>query len=481
MKKKLLLLLGGLFFSGCVGTQSMLMPNQNYTNPYANTNGTTNQQYITKPNLEMYINNPILNVETDLILAEELATMVKMNNLLLDRMPISYEDKWPELLRDFQKNFKNIKDKKAKEEYTKYLEEMLKKDYSFYQIYDPSDLKEEIKRTGGFALVTNPSAMKKIVLLKIVESYGKNLEHLKNVISYQPLGCGAKYPNPEFEDMFRPLKANVCTKIENRFAKKCEFFSKPIEDILYEYEDGFFNLKVGPQCFKVVRGHSYPSFKAAFYELLPNSKRDAIREADEDLQSITYEIADVKSQIRVLEEDKKNKEKNQNKIAALKKKLKELEKKEDNIKDVRSKLFEEAMNQIVIDKDKAKLAQKLKIITDYMNHNLTSVGIGTVILTVNTFLDIREILSLGGNSQNAIMMTAAIFMADKRAKNMQEAMELAKKRLKLLLQRAVRLPKNAVVTAYAIGAQKSFLSDYIDYIEAVIEAGKKAGHIKDKK
>ena len=69
MKKKLLLLLGGLFFSGCVGTQSMLMPNQNYANPYANTNATTNQQYITKPNLEMYINNPILNVETDLILA----------------------------------------------------------------------------------------------------------------------------------------------------------------------------------------------------------------------------------------------------------------------------------------------------------------------------------------------------------------------------------------------------------------------------
>ena len=481
-----------LIMGGCMGTQNMLYPSyqnkpltkqqreaiaKKYKKQYGNFQ---NKMIMQKPTLEYYINNPILNVEMDTILAEELATMIKMNKLILDRIPISIDDKWPELLRDYQKGLSD-KDKnstkisKAKDAYNEYLDNLLKKDYSFYQIYDPVALNKQIKSVAGIAIVTSPSAMKKIILLKIIENYGKNMEHLKNTISYKPLGCSKKYYNPKFSNMFKPLKKHICRRIERRLAKRCEFFSKPIEDILFKYEKGFYDLKVGARCFKVVRGKSYPSFKRAFYNLLPNNKRDSIKRADEELENINMALAKLKGEIEVA---KKSDKKDENRIALLEKKEKILKEKKDNIEEKRSKLFEDAKSHIVVNKEKIELALKLKTIIDYINHNLTSVGIGTTILTVNTIFDVKDIAKLGINAQNALMMTAAIYMQNSKNKNYKEGLKLAKKRLKLLLKRAIKLPENAITIVYGISSQKSFISDYEDYIDALIEAGKKAKYIK---
>jgi hypothetical protein len=57
-----------------------------------------------------------------------------------------------------------------------------------------------------------------------------------------------------------------------------------------------------------------------------------------------------------------------------------------------------------------------------------------------------------------------------------KALDLTKKRLKFLLKRTVMLPKNAAEVVAGIVTQKMIMSDYEDYIDAIIEAGKKAGY-----
>jgi len=132
-------------------------------------------------------------------------------------------------------------------------------------------------------------------------------------------------------------------------------------------------------------------------------------------------------------------------------------------------LFEKAKKEIVVDKNKILLAKKIKTVFDYINSNLTGVGIGTVVLSINTLNDVKDIISLGANSMNAIQMTAAIYLIDNPGKTQQEAIEYAKKRLTLLLKRIIDLPANAAAIIYGIASQKSIISDYIDYVDAYLK------------
>jgi hypothetical protein len=490
MKLKFKLLATASFFllSGCVNTNNLAMQNvlniaqNNNTQPTvinSSYNQNNNLNNSSSPfTLGIYIDNPILNVEIDTVLAEELATVIKMNNLIVNNMPISIEDKWPELLKDYQDYSKNKEMKKfenEKKEYDEYLISLLKNDYSFYKYYDPDNIRKQIKSLAGLALIAHPSAMKKIVVLKIIQKYGLNIEHLKNVISYKPLGCGVPYYNPKFASMFKPVKKSLCEEIDKKLSKQCEFFSKSLEDIIYKYEDKFYSLKVGANCLKAVEGKTYPSFRTAFYSLMADDLRNKIKQMDDELRNVHIKIAHLKSDIKIAEAKKEN----ENKILVLKKSLKKLEKEKDNIESIRDKLYEEAKNRIIVDKEKVKLALKLKILVDYIKSNLVNVGVGTTVLSINTFLDVKELLNLGPKADNAIELTVLVYMADNKLLDKNEAVNIAKKRLALLLKRAALLPKNVFIIVYGIGAQISMLSDYTDYLDAVINAGKKAKIIKE--
>jgi len=460
---------GGLFFTGCVNQMmsSAIIPQTQNTQSSINKNK-SNNFFSVNPNqlrLEYFTENPILNIEMDLIFAEELATTLKLNSLILDRMPISTQDKWPELLDDFSKNDKNFS-KEAVDKYDQYLTSLLKKDYSFYRIYDPDTLKKSMKNIGGLALMVNPSAMKKIVILTIIGKYGKHLEHTKNVISYKPLGCGVAYYNPKFKDMFKPVKRSVCKKIDREVGKKCPFFTLPMEEILLKYSKNFYDLKVGAKCFRAVEGKTYHSIKDAFYSLLPNKYKKDIKNKDVELTILDNKILKLKEKIK-LEENKEKKDEKQ--ITLLNKKLKELETKKENIEKLRKKLFEKATKEIVVDKNKILLAKKIKTVFDYINSNLTGIGIGTVVLSINTLNDVKDIISLGANSMNTIQMTAAIYLIDNPGKTQQEALNFAKKRLTLLLKRVKDLPANAAAIIYGIASQKAIISDYIDYVDAYLK------------
>ena len=478
------LALAALMFSGCVSElasvgSAMAGLGNTSTKTTTVTKTTTKEGNVTKTqinqlpklNLAIYIDNPILNVETDLVLAEELASVLKFNNLLLDRMPVSTKDIWPELLIDYQKSHKNIS-KKLIEQYNNCLLHELTYDYSFYKYYNPIDLRKQITSLAGLALIAHPSAVKKIAMLKVIESYGKRIEHTKNVISYKPMQCNCNYFNPKFKKYFKPISKRVCRKIDMKLAKKCEFFSKPLEDVYYKYEDQFLNLKVGAKCFKAVEGKSYPSFRAAFYALLPDEYRDSLKELDNKFLKISEDIAKLESEIKILKKESKKME-NKNKLAVLEKKLDKLKKEKENIEAQRDKNFDKAMKEIEVDKNKIALAKKLKDITDYIYNSLTSVGIGTTVLSLSTLMDVRELMSLGVNARSAVLMTAVIYMHDNKAKTTKEAIKMAEKRLKLLLKRSVDLPKNAITIVYGIMAQKSFLSNYSDYIKAYVKLGEK--------
>jgi len=466
--KKLMgsLVVAGLMFSGCVNSlPNMGMSGSNTANTTQTTQSSNQTSTLPKLNLGIYINNPILNVETDVVLAEELATVLKFNNLILDRMPVSTSDVWPELLNDYQQSHKNIA-KNLIEQYDNCLLRELTQDYSFYRFYNPIALRKQITSLAGIFLLTNPSAMKKVAMLKVIESYGKRIEHTKNVVSYKPFQCSCKYFNPEFDKYLKPVSSKLCKKIDAEMAKKCEFFSKPLEDVYYKYESNFLNLKVGAKCFKVVEGKSYPSFREAFYSLLPDNYKDTIKEIDYKFLDVSQEIAKLEAEIKV------EKEKNKN-VTVLEKKLDKLKKEKENIESQRDKIFDKAMKEIEVNKNKIALAKKLKNISDYINSSLTNVGIGTTVLSVSTLMDVRELLNLGNKTQEAVLMTAAIYLHDNKAKTQKEAVEIAEKRLKLLLKRAVNLPKNAITIVYGIGAQKSFLSKYSDYIESYLKLGEK--------
>ena len=73
---------------------------------------------------------------------------------------------------------KELKDetvKQKREAYKKYLDKLLQKDYSFYKLYSASKWMDLIKKTGGFALISSPSAIKKIAMLKIAQIMGITL------------------------------------------------------------------------------------------------------------------------------------------------------------------------------------------------------------------------------------------------------------------------------------------------------------------
>jgi hypothetical protein len=476
--------IAGIFFSGCVNT-SMIGNTTTYPFPYKNTQNNKyhypsyNQQYqFAQQQLTMaaFTENPIINLEIDLVMAEEFATLVKMNSLLLDRMAISLDDKWPELLQDFSKT-KNSEKFKTKE-YLAFLSKQLENDYSFYKLYSPSKIIDLIKKTGGIALIASPSAIKKITMLGIVGKYGENLEHLKAVISRTPLGCyNVMYYNPKYQDIYKKVDNKICKRIDKLIAKKCEFFSKPIEDAIDKYGSDFYTIKIGKECLKTVEGKTYPSFKAAFYELLPFDYKDKIKNIEDELFSLSQEQASKKSELALLKVKKEKEKINvDDKIALLNKQIDEINKKIDEKKDIRSKYYDNAIKKISITPQKYKIAKKLKLISNYINNSLNGVGIGTVILGVNVFFDVKDLLTLASNPQQALMYTSMIYIESGAITDRKKALDLTKKRLKFLLKRTVMLPKNAAEVVAGIVTQKMIMSDYEDYIDAIIEAGKKAGY-----
>ena len=81
--------------------------------------------------------NPAMELEMDLVFLDEIAAMTKLNQLLLERMPVSMEDPWPEMLNQYsQETPKN--EEAAREKYDECLLKLLKDDFYFFRFYNPA-------------------------------------------------------------------------------------------------------------------------------------------------------------------------------------------------------------------------------------------------------------------------------------------------------------------------------------------------------
>ena len=78
--------------------------------------------------------NPVMEIEMDMVFLDELAAITKLNQIILDRMPISLDDPWPVLLNDYLKTPPG-REQAARKVYDNCLTESLGEDFSFYKTY----------------------------------------------------------------------------------------------------------------------------------------------------------------------------------------------------------------------------------------------------------------------------------------------------------------------------------------------------------
>lgn len=110
---RMILLLFVLFAYGCATGGMMTMGN--VANYFAGEQGAKNK-------------NPLIEAEIDITLANEIAAIVKMNQVMLERMPVSYEDNWPEILNSYYRtSYLTEKEKRNKTKYNDCLKRLLKK------------------------------------------------------------------------------------------------------------------------------------------------------------------------------------------------------------------------------------------------------------------------------------------------------------------------------------------------------------------
>jgi hypothetical protein len=412
--------------------------------------------------------NPILEVEMDLFFMDLVAAQVKMNEIMLERIPISIEDHWPETLNHYSKGeVGEGREKEAKKAYDKCLERALKEDFSFYRIYDFSVYLDALFRTGsmedlmGCALVAARGKM----AVEASKILGRRYEHAKWVLSSHPFGCKCTYYSKKFPSL-RPGSQ------ECRVQAVCPFFSRPTEEILHEKLFGggirsWVDLKVPTECLRVVsgehlgqarKGSGGGSFENVFYTLLPINLRENLQRVDEELFLTVSDIKTVEAKMEV-------KGIHSAEIAALKRQKESLEKEKKNKEGIQERLYKEALSTIQVDRAKIEVAKKLLKIAEYIDDTFGEVMTAMVALTVKI---VDDVILFGEMSAGDIAQRTAFLAAHGIVKGVD-----MQKRLELLGKRAISLPVTWASTwGYAI-AQKAKVSKYREYLEAVVKMEQK--------
>ncbi len=414
--------------------------------------------------------NPIMEVEMDLFFMDLVAAQVKMNELLLERMPISLDDQWPELLNHYSAgSVRDEKEKAAKKAYDACLERALKEDFSFYRFFDFSIYLDSIFRMGsaedlmGCAVV----AARGKLAIEASKILGRRYEHAKWALSAKPFGCKCAYYSTKFKSL-RP-GARECGF---QASTECDFFNRPTEEILHSHLFGggissWVELKVPSQCFRVVTGEHLGgakkgggggTFDNVFYTLLPSGIRADLQRVDEELFMTVGDLkaVEVKLDTKGLPPAEK---------AALDRRKAALEKEKKNKEGIQDRLYKEALKTIEVDAGKVAVAKKLLNIASYIDDTFSEVNTAMVALTVKI---IDDVVLFGEMSAVDIAQRTAFLATHGIVKGVD-----MQKRLVLLGKRAISLPVTWAATwGYAI-AQKVKVARYREYLEAVVKMEEK--------
>ncbi|RJR25956.1 MAG: hypothetical protein C4582_02775 [Desulfobacteraceae bacterium] len=411
--------------------------------------------------------NPILELEMDLFFMDLVAAQVKMNQLLLDRMPVSLEDDWPELLRHYSEgDVDGEKEKQAKKAYDECLEKALKYDFSFYRFYDLSVYLGALFRVGSFEdlMGAGAVALRGKFCFEASKILGRRYEHAKTALSSLPFGCICAYYSDKFQSL-RP-GARECA-IPSRDAE-CSFFNRPTEEILHAQLFGggissWIDFKVPSSCFRVVvgehlggvrRGTEAGSFENVFYTLLPVNLRENLERVDEELFLTVSDLKTVEARL-----DEKGIQSGER--AALNRQKQFLEKEKKNKEGVQERLYKQALKTVQVDRKKIAVAKKLLNIAEYIDDTFNEVNTAMIALTVKI---VDDVILFGELGPGDIAQRIAFLTAHGIVKGVD-----LQKRFELLGKRAISLPVTwASAWGYAI-AQKFKVSRYRDYLEALVK------------
>ena len=411
--------------------------------------------------------NPIMELEMDLFFMDLVAAQVKMNQLLLDRMPISLEDEWPELLVHYSEGAtEDAREKKAKKAYDACLEKALKNDFSFYRIYDFSLYVGALFRAGGVAdlMACGVVAARGKLCIEASKILGRRYEHAKWALSSYPFGCKCAYYSPKFNSL-RPGARECGSQVKGA---GCSFFSRPTEEILNAQLFGgglrsWVDLKVPSNCFRVVvgehlggvrRGTEGGTFENVFYTLLPVDLRDNLQRVDEELFITVSDLKTVEAKLgekglQALERDALGRQKGS------------LEKEKKNKEGIQKRLYKQALSTVQVDPDKIAVAKELLKIAEYIDDTFNVVNTAMILLTVKI---VDDVILFGELGPGEIAQRIAFLTAHGIVRGID-----LQKRLELLGKRAISLPVTWANTwGYAI-AQKMKVARYKDYLEALVK------------
>lgn len=400
--------------------------------------------------------DPVMELEMDLVFLDELAALTKLNQIILERLPVSLEDPWPSLLKDYSAKPRSG-EKRRYEEYKKCLTKLLGEDFPFYRVYNPSAYFQALagSATGVKALLAQGLiAARNTLIMDSAEEMGRKYEHGKWVISYYPLGCKCPFYSARF-DHLTPGCAQ-CRQFERR--SDCPFFSRPTEEMLYKYlmsEGGLSaweELQISPECLRIVEGERLGSFKTVYYTLFPDHIRDEAARVDADLESVEGELKSIQARLK-----EKGLDDRQRKL---------LEQEEDNLEDlvknliaVQKKLYETAIKTLEPTLDKIQKAKKLLKITQFIQEGFDEISTAMFALTVKMTDDMIAFSQMGSvQMQNSGISLSRKGVASK---------PLSQQRIQYLTQRLATLPVNYTsILGYAM-SQESLVNEYRDYLEAV--------------
>ena len=400
--------------------------------------------------------NPVMELEMDLVFLDELAALTKLNQIILERVPISLEDPWPSILNDYSTTPRQGEAARYAA-YQACLTRLLKRDFAFYSIYNPSVYFNVLSgsSTGVQALLAQGLiAARNTLIMDGAEEMGRKYEHGKWVISYYPFSCKCPFYSQRFQNL--TPNSRECRQFSIR--NDCPFFSRPTEEMLYEYLlekgglDAWEDLKISPDCLRIVEGETLGPFKTVFYTLFPDHIRDEAARVDSDLEATQTELKSI--QTRLKEKDLPSAEENR------------LEKEEENLETtleeliaVQEKLYDTAISTLEPTPEKIVMAKKLLELTRFINDGFEEISTAMFALTVKMTDDIILFSQLGSVQINS----ESISLANQGV----ASQPMPKKRSSLLTKRMANLPVNyASILGYAM-SQKSLVSEYSGYLEAV--------------
>jgi len=415
--------------------------------------------------------NLILEVEIDLLLLEEMATLLRLNHIMLTRMDVSVTDPWPEILLDYRKKSSGLLRfvKKPPSGYRAYedcLLRQLKEDYSFFKIYNYAEYRSIVGGVfgglGGRLTSLCPYGTS-FLALKLALDLGRRIEHTKLVMSKLPLTCICPYPKIPI------VSPDNCSRAR-RSMSQCTFFTKSLETNFLSFMrkpnwfQNWIDVPVEKECLHQVSGESKNPFifskerrfESSFYSLFPEDIRLKVIRADEEIRNKELKIEEInlklKGNLSQREEDRLKEDKS------------ELEREVQRMKDRRNKLLIEAYRLVEErgfgNEENLRLAIKLKNISDYVYGNLKWGSISASALLGKVYLDVSEAKNIKKENWTKYLAEYAITGV---------ATETLRKRTGIICARLVSLPVNFIEVISYLIVQRNQINTKRQYLKKYIE------------